>query len=66
MHRLILLLYKEFAYVKITYIGVFLKLTYTAMLDEDLDVRVNIISVYRLDFVFQILLGTIRLGHFYR
>jgi hypothetical protein len=29
MHRLILLLYKELDYVKITYIGVFLKLVYT-------------------------------------
>jgi hypothetical protein len=32
MHRLLLLLYKEFDYVKITYIGVFVKLVYTIML----------------------------------
>jgi hypothetical protein len=41
MHRLILLLYKELDYVKITHIGVFLKLVYTIMLDQDLDVRVK-------------------------
>jgi hypothetical protein len=33
MHSLILLLYKSFDYVKITYIGVFLKLVYTVLLD---------------------------------
>jgi hypothetical protein len=33
MHGLILLLYKEFAYVKISFIGVVLKLVYTVMLD---------------------------------
>jgi hypothetical protein len=33
MHRLILFLYKELDYVKITYIGVFLKLVHTIMLD---------------------------------
>jgi hypothetical protein len=33
MHRLILLLYKAFDYVKITYIVIFLKLVYTIMLD---------------------------------
>jgi hypothetical protein len=33
MHRLILLLYNEFDFVKITYVGVFLKLVYTIMLD---------------------------------
>jgi hypothetical protein len=41
MHKLILLLYKEFDYVKITYIGIFLKLV-----DWDLDVCVNIVSDY--------------------
>jgi hypothetical protein len=43
MHRLILLLYKEFHYVEITYIGVCLKLVYTIMLDYVFDVHVNIV-----------------------
>jgi hypothetical protein len=37
MHRLILFLYKEIVF-KITYIGVFIKLVYTVMLNSDSDV----------------------------